>query len=614
MTLLSQEFAFEGYSDFQRNLQVFPDQPGVYRFLSREREILYIGKAKNLRKRLQSYAKFETLALRLQRLVTLLAWVGVTTTQTETEALLLEASLIREYKPRFNILLKDDKSFPSLLLSAHPFPQLVKYRGCPPQPGLSFGPFLASSSVEGMVEEIARAFKIRTCSDVFFSNRHRPCLRFDIQRCTAPCTRPIAPESYQEQVQAVVELLEGKSHALQRQLARKMQAASAQLRYEDAARYRDQIRALTKILAHQEVYYTGLGDSDVVVFAHHASTLGLFITSYRQDCFKGERAYFVEEKGESLSSDDLLPLLVNLYKGSSIPRQLLLHDFPKSAAQTLAAALSDFAQETVCVTLPQRGKKAHILQQALERARTVFKEREGGAERFAPRLFSLLAETFALPQTPECIEVYDNSHHRGQFPYGVKIVATSQGFQPKRYRRFPLSAHGISTQDDYAMLQETLALRFRQEAKDPLPDLLLIDGGKGQLSAVQQALEAFSKRPEVLAIAKGPERHAGKERFFWGKGQERESTQLEPDLLFFLQRLRDEAHRFAITAHRRAHRSSLRHSSLEDIPGVGPRRKQILLRYFGSIKGLQAASLEDLARLPGFSRKQAQEILDFVRP
>ncbi|MDR0662325.1 MAG: excinuclease ABC subunit UvrC [Holosporales bacterium] len=608
----TQEFLFSNYVAFQQGTAVFPEQPGVYRLISADREILYVGKAKNLRKRLHSYTKFAMLPLRLKRLVHLLVRVIVTITQTETEALLLEASLIREYKPRFNVLLKDDKSFPSLLLSTHPFPRLTKYRGHPPQEGTSFGPFLATASVDMMVEEIAKVFKIRTCKDVFFANRRRPCLRFDIQRCSGPCAGKIPAEAYQEQVQAIMEILNGKSHALQHRLEEKMQQAASAQRYEEAANYRDQIQAISKILTHQDIYHAGLGDSDLIVLEQNTSTVGLFLTFYRQNCFKGERVYFLDSKESAPSSEDLLPLLVNLYKGTPPPKHILLRGWSSSLAKALAAALSALAGEVVQVLVPQRGKKAQILQQAQERARKVLEEKVHDA-RFAPALFVQLAHTFALTSVPESIEVYDNSHHRGQFPYGVKIVATSQGFQPKRYRRFPLSPSSASTQDDCALLHETLVRRLRQKDKDPLPDLFLIDGGKGQLSVAKQVLVSLPESPEVIAIAKGPERNAGKEQFFWGERRTLEGTRIPPDLLFFLERLRDEAHRFAITTHRRVHTRSLQSSHLEAIPGIGRRRKQVLLRHFGSIKGVQAASLEDLVRLPGLSKQQAQKILDFVR-
>jgi excinuclease ABC subunit C len=536
----------------------------------------------------------------------------ITVTQTETEALLLEASLIREHKPRFNVLLKDDKSFPSLLLSTHPFPRLTKYRGHPPQEGISFGPFLATASVDMMVEEIAKVFKIRTCKDVFFANRQRPCLRFDIQRCSGPCAGKISTEAYREQVQAVMEILNGRSHALQRRLEEKMQQASSAQRYEEAAIYRDQTQALAKILTHQDVYHAGLGDSDLIVLKQNTSTIGLFLTFYRQNCFKGERVYFLDSKENAPSPEDLLPFLVNLYRRTPPPKHILLRGWSPSLAKSLATALSTLAEDVVQVLVPQRGEKARILQQAQERARKVLEEKAYDA-RFTPTLFEQLAHTFALASIPESIEVYDNSHHRGQFPYGVKIVVTSQGFQPRRYRRFPLSLSSVSTQDDCALLHETLVRRLRQKDKDPLPKLFLIDGGKGQLSIAKQVLASFPESPEVLAIAKGPERNAGKEQFFWGDHRTLEGAQLSPDLLFFLERLRDEAHRFAITTHRHVHTRSLQSSHLEAIPGIGRRRKQVLLRHFGSIKGIQAASLEDLARLPGLSKQQAQRILDFVR-
>jgi excinuclease ABC subunit C len=616
-------FSFKGYPSFQNETHVFPEQPGVYRFLSGTKEILYVGKARNLRKRLQSYAKFETLTLRLRRLVLLISEVVVTTTQTETEALLLEASLIREHKPRFNVLLKDDKSFPSLLLSKHVYPRLMKYRGTPPQ-GVSFGPFLSSSAVDMMVEELAKIFRIRTCTDVAFSNRRRPCLRFDIKRCSGPCVQRIAREDYQENVQAVIDILSGKSHVLQQQLEAKMQQAAQELRYEAAAVYRDQIQAISKILTRQEIYHSGFGDLDIVVLAQemNAKIAGFFVVSYRQNCFRGEYLYCfdkgdrfnsfdkLDSQEECFSDEDLLPLFVNLYKANSPPGNVLVSDLSPSAVFFLKRALSIVAGYTVDVICPQRGEKARAVIQSKERAK---KALEGSAEApFDQTLFTQLARVFSLSKEPESIEIYDNSHLRGQFPYGVKVVATTQGFQQKRYRRFPITAS--PTQDDCAMLEETLRRRFLMAEEDPLPDLLLIDGGKGQLSAALRAITTFSCATNiaVIAVAKGPERNAGKERFF-SEGQHMlTSDKLDKPLLFFLQRLRDEAHRFAITTHRRARTRNVRSSLLDQIPGIGNRRKQILLRQFGSLRGLQEASLADLEHVPGIGLKQAKIVWSYL--
>ncbi|MDR0406942.1 MAG: excinuclease ABC subunit UvrC [Holosporales bacterium] len=604
-------FSFDGYAVFQHSTHLFPSQPGVYRMLSKDKEILYVGKAKNLRKRLQNYAQFETLTLRIQRLVALISQVVTTTTQTETEALLLESSLIREHKPRFNILLKDDKSFPSLLITKHPFPRLVKYRGSSPQTGTSFGPFLASNAVDMMIEETAKAFKIRTCSDVFFANRHRPCLRFDIKRCSGACTHRISNDAYQENVQAVMDILKGKSQALQHQLEAKMQHAAEELHYEAAAGYRDQIQAISKILTHQEIYRAGFGDLDIIVLARSAETTGLFITTYRQDCFKREHVYLFDKNKEIFHAEDILPLLINLYKITPSPERLLTSDIPIESIPHLAQALSTLAGHAVEILIPQRGEKAHALERAKERAQNALEEKTQSVA-FTPELWTNLARIFHLSRIPQCIEVYDNSHLHGQFPYGVKIVATREGFQPKRYRRFPIPTGFFSTQDDFAMLEATLKHRFHHIDTDPIPDLLLIDGGKGQLSVTLHAIAALPIRPEVIAIAKGPERNAGKEQFFLAGNREIDGTTLDKSLLFFLERLRDEAHRFAITSHRRARTKNVRSSKLDDIPGIGAHRKRMLLRYFGSLKVLQAASLEDIARVTGIGAKQAKIIWEYL--
>ncbi|MDR1910557.1 MAG: excinuclease ABC subunit UvrC [Holosporales bacterium] len=604
----TQTFHFDGYSAFQREIHAFPTQPGVYRMLSNSKEILYIGKAKNVRRRLQSYAKFDTLAPRIQRLVRGIVEVVVTTTQTETEALLLEASLIREHKPRFNVIFKDDRSFPSLLLSKHAFPRLMKYRGIPPQ-GVAFGPFLSSHVVDMMIEEIAKAFRIRTCTDAVFANRRRPCLRFDIKRCSGPCVRRISQETYQEHVQAVMDILGGKSYALQKTLEAHMQQAATELRYEAAAGYRDQIQAIATLLTRQEIYRAGFNDLDIVVLVFNVDgkAVGLFVVMYRQDCFKGERFYCFDKQEAHLSEDELLPLFIHLYKASPPPKRVLVGALPMVTLHSLQQALSAVAGYPVAVSCPQRGEKARAVAQSQERAQKAIAE-QTATDLFAPEMFEQLARVFALPQVPESIEVYDNSHLRGQFPYGVKIVTTMQGFQPKRYRRFPIVAS--PAQDDCAMLAETLKRRFLKVETDSPPDLLLIDGGKGQLSAAVCALKPFpcASSIAVIAIAKGPHRNAGKERFFFGNHCELMGDQLEASLLFFLQRLRDEAHRFAIAAHRRARTDNLRSSLLDQIPGVGTRRRKVLLSHFGSLKALQAASVSDLAHIPGIGAHQAETI------
>jgi excinuclease ABC subunit C len=596
-------------ADFVKTL---PDSPGVYRMIDPSGDVLYVGKAKSLKKRMVSYTRTEALPLRLRRMVALTHTMEFIRTHTEVEALLLESNLIKKFKPRFNILMRDDKSFPYILIATdHPTARLTRHRGARKARGHYFGPFASALDVNRTLVALQRAFMIRTCSDGVFENRTRPCLEYHIKRCTAPCTGLVTPQAYQAQVDDALRFLSGKSRDVQADLAQSMQEASDALDFETAARLRDRIKALTAIQARQTVNVPDLGDADAFGLVTENGRTGLQVFFFRAGQNFGNRPYFPRHAPEDTPEVILSAFLAQFYENKPVPPLVLL-SHPPTDRDLLEEALTRRADQRVHLSVPERGLKKDLMDQIIANARDSLR-RESLARMKDAALGQGLAALLGLPAAPQRIEVYDNSHLGGTGMVGAMIVAGPEGFQKSAYRKFNIR-HAAKS-DDYGMMREVLRRRFaplkpeRARGQPIRPDLLLIDGGAGQLSAVWETLDslALDPPPAVMGIAKGPERNAGRETFFL---RGRAPFDLPPDdpVLHYLQRLRDEAHRFTIGAQRTRRKSTLGESILDSVPGIGSSRKKALLRHFGSAQAVASAGLDDLEKVAGISRETAQRI------
>lgn len=616
---LSAEPKGSGFEVVRRQLRSLPATPGVYRMLDARGEVLYVGKARNLRRRVGSYATPSRLDERIHRMVSLTAGLEVITTHTEVEALLLEANLIKTLKPRFNVLLRDDKSFPYIIITAdHDYPQIAKHRGARSRKGSYFGPFASAGAVNRTLGTLARAFPLRTCTDSEFANRTRPCLQYQIKRCTAPCVGRISRDDYLRLVEEARQFLSGRSDALNRQLQAKMQAASGSQDYETAALYRDRIRALAHITAHQDINFQGVGEADVIAAHADAGQVCVQVFFFRAGQNYGNRAYFPAHARDVDLPEVLGAFLGQFYAGRPAPKLVLL-SHPVEGAGVVAEALGQRSGQRVTLLCPLRGPKRAMVEHALTNARDALARRlaESASQR---RLLEGVAEVFGLDAPPERIEVYDNSHIQGSQPVGSMIVAGPDGFRKQAYRKFNIrDATGEDGRlaDDYAMMREVLTRRFGRLLKEDAgresgdwPDLVLVDGGRGQLTAATHALADLGVTDvAIAAIAKGVDRDAGREQFHL---PDRPSFMLEPrhPVLYFLQRLRDEAHRFAIGSHRARRARAATRSALDEVPGIGAARKKALLLRFGSAKGVAEAGLADLETVEGISRIVAKRIYD----
>lgn len=597
-----------GAAVLKEYLKNVPFSPGVYRMVSAKGDVLYVGKAKNLKKRVTNYTQLDRLTNRIQRMVALTHHLEIVVTHTESEALLLEANLIRHYQPPFNVLLRDDKSYPYILITKnHEFPQLVKYRGTKDREGWYFGPFASADAVRETMGVLMRGFMLRNCNDSFFAARKRPCLQYHIKRCTAPCVGKVSVEDYARQVKEAREFLLGKNDALLEALQKEMQKASAAKDFEEAAHIRDRIKMLAAIMAKQNINMDNIGNADVIALAREAGQICIQVFFIRNDRNYGNRAFFPQadmslEDGEILST-----FLAQFYSDKPAPKQLFLSQETDDIDILADAFKTDIA-------VPKLGDKKRLIDMAAQNAR------EALARRLAERksqnvLLEGVAKCFDLDGTPERIEVYDNSHTSGTYAVGAMIVAGPEGFIKKAYRKFNIKGTELAKGDDYGMMREMLKRRFTRlntEMDDgTTPDLVLIDGGMGQLNAALETLAelGLSDIP-VVGIAKGPDRNAGRERFFM---KDRADFQLEmrDPVLYFLQRLRDESHRFVIGSHRARRVKAISNSPLDGIAGIGPTRKKKLLLHFGSAQGVSKAGISDLQRVPGINAELAKQIYDY---
>ena len=623
-----------GCAAILRAVEHAPSRPGVYRMIDADGEVLYVGKAKNIKKRVAAYTRPTGHDSRIVRMISGTVTMEFVTTKTETEALLLEANLIKRLRPRFNVLLRDDKSFPFILITSdHWAPQILKHRGARSRPGHYYGPFANAGAVNRTINALQRAFLLRSCSDSFFEARSRPCLLYQIKRCSAPCTQEIDFAGYGELVREANEFLSGRSRLVQKEMAAEMDTASTALDFERAAVYRDRLAALSAITSHQGINPRTLEEADVFAVHQAGGYSCAEVFFFRTGQNWGNRAYF-PMADRALSAGEVLSAFLAQFYDDKLPPKLVLvsHAFEERAL--LAAALSTKSGRKVEVALPQRGERKELVQHALANAREAL-ARKLAYTSSQQKLLKALTETFALPRAPRRIEVYDNSHIAGTNPVGAMVVAGPEGFRKNQYRKFNIRSQDLKPGDDYGMLREVLQRRFKRLLEEnprltadtalaavltgepdegdeqPWPDLVLIDGGQGQLNAAAETFAAMGVTDvPLVAIAKGPDRDAGRETFFMAGRSPFKLPPRDP-LLYFIERLRDEAHRFAIGSHRTRRKKDIREAGLQEIPGIGPTRKRALLRHFGTLKAIERASLPDLAQVPGINAETARKIYEF---
>ncbi|WP_375464804.1 excinuclease ABC subunit UvrC [uncultured Methylobacterium sp.] len=628
-----------GTEVIRRFWSTLPSGPGVYRMFDAKGDVLYVGKAKNLKARVGSYARGQAHSNRIARMISQTAAMEFVTTATETEALLLEANLIKQLKPRFNVLMRDDKSFPYILVTADgPAPQIIKHRGARRRKGSYYGPFASVWAVNRTVNALQRAFLLRTCTDSYYENRTRPCLLFQIKRCSGPCTGEIALDDYAGMADSAKTFLAGKSNAVKDRMRAEMQEASDAMEFERAARFRDRISALSAIQGVQGVNTQGVEEADVFALDEQAGQFCIEVFFFRNFQNWGNRAYF-PKADRSMSPDEVLGSFIGqFYDDKPAPRTVLTSHAIEDA-ELVAAALSSRVAYRVEVHQPQRGERKALVDYAQRNAREALGRRLADTASQG-KLLAALGQAFALERTPRRIEVYDNSHIMGTNAVGGMIVAGPAGFMKTHYRTFNIKSEELTPGDDYGMMREVLQRRFKRLVKEaprdlaeaavaateggapePVPedtdsfpawpDLVLIDGGKGQLDAARAALAEIGVAGVCLiGIAKGRDRDAGRETFFVPG---RPAFKLPPrdPTLYFVQRLRDEAHRFAIGSHRAKRKRELIRNPLDEIAGIGPSRKRALLHHFGTVKSIERAAYEDLAKTPGVNAATARAVYDF---
>ena len=598
-------------------LRQIDNSPGVYRMLDAKGAVLYVGKARNLKKRVSNYAKPSGHSGRIARMISETASMMFLTTATETEALLLEQNLIKQLKPRYNVLLRDDKSFPNILVSQeHDFPQIKKHRGAKKEKGSYYGPFASAGAVNRTLNQLQKVFLLRNCSDATFDARTRPCLLYQIKRCSGPCVGRISQVDYAALVSDAEKFLQGRSTQMQETLAASMATASEAMEFERAAALRDRIRALTQVQQAQGINPRGVAEADVVALHMEGGQACVQVFFIRAHQNWGNRDFYPRTGSGADEAEVLQAFVAQFYDTKEPPRQILL-SHPVEDEDLLAEALSGKAGRKVALSVPKRGEKAELVEHAVRNARESLgrKMSETAAQ---GKLLKGLAEAFDLPAPPARIEVYDNSHIQGAHAVGAMIVAGPDGYVKSQYRKFNIKSTEITPGDDFGMMKEVLTRRFKRLLKeDPerqgetWPDLLLIDGGAGQLSAVLEIMDAVGVDDlPVIGVAKGVDRNAGKEEFH-RPGARPFALRMNDPVLYFVQRLRDEAHRFAIGTHRAKRSKAIGATPLDDVPGIGATRKRALLAHFGSAKAASRAGLADLRAVEGISEKVAQNVYDF---
>ncbi len=586
--------------------RTLPASPGVYRMLDDKGNALYIGKAKDLSKRVKAYTQPQKLPVRLQRMIALTARMEFSAARSEADALLVEANLIKKLKPRYNILLRDDKSFPYILITGHDFPQVTKHRGARDKKGTYFGPFASGRAVNETIAILQRAFMLRNCVDNVFAARTRPCLQHQIKRCTAPCVGKASREEYAQQVKMARNFLTGKSDEIKASFIREMNKASDAREYERAASLRDRIRALSSIETESGLQVRNLEDADIFALHTDGASSCVQVLFFRGGQNFGNHPYFLKHEDSDEPGEILSSFISQFYTSKLLPERVILSHAVAGRA-LLEEALSLKAESAVRIEVPKQGDKKKLIDYVLKEAKNALAHKRV-TETTGALLFEALAEAFGLDSAPEKIEVYDNSHISGTNAVGAMIAAGPEGFIKKAYRKFNIRNDKAAPGDDFAMMREVMSRRFKDADPANLPGLVLIDGGQGQLNAALSVLQELGLHDlPVVGIAKGPDRNAGRERFFMA-GREPFSLEKDSAVLHLLQRLRDEAHRFVINAHRGKRSKDLVKSPLDDVPGIGPGRKKALLQHFGSGQAVATADLDALEKVPGVSRALAQKI------
>ncbi len=605
-----------GYACIQRYVKTLDSSPGVYRMLDADSRVLYVGKARNLKARVSNYTR-PGHSGRIEKMIASTASMMFLTTRTETEALLLEQNLIKQLKPKYNVLLRDDKSFPNILVAKdHAYPQIKKHRGAKKEKGAYFGPFASAGAVNRTLNQLQKAFLLRNCSDSMFDSRTRPCLLYQIKRCSGPCVGLISEEGYRESVRDAERFLSGRSTKVQEDLAEQMMAASEAMEFERAAGLRDRIRALTQVQTSQGINPRGVAEADVIGLYMDSGQACVQVFFIRANQNWGNKDFYPRVGADVSPAEVMEAFLGQFYDNKEPPRQLILSDGIENA-DLMQEALSEKAGRKVEILVPQRGEKQELVAGALRNARESLARRMSESATQA-KLLRGVAEAFDLDAPPARIEVYDNSHIQGTNAVGGMIVAGPDGFMKNAYRKFNIRGDDLTPGDDFGMMKEVLTRRFtRLQKEDPdrekglWPDLLLIDGGAGQVSAVHEIMLAHGVEDiPMVGVAKGVDRDHGKEEFH-RIGQRPFALKRNDPVLYFIQRLRDEAHRFAIGTHRAKRAKAVGATPLDEIPGVGAARKRALLAHFGSAKAVSRANLADLKAVDGISAGLAQKVYDF---
>jgi len=607
-----------GVAAIRNVLKTLPVRPGVYRMQDARGDVLYVGKARALKNRVTNYTQVARLSKRLQRMVAQTRSMTIVTTNNEAEALLLEAQLIKRFRPPYNVLLRDDKSFPFILLRQdHDFPRVQLHRGARRFKGDYFGPFAGAGQVRKTLNALQKLFLLRSCTDGFFATRDRPCLLYQIRRCSAPCVGRIDAAGYAELVDDARDFLQGKSTQVQAKLGEAMQAAAEQLDFEQAAVLRDRLKALTFIQGSQAINAEGVGDADVFALASKSGLMAIEAFFIRGGQNWGHRSFFPAHTQDVPEDEVLSQFLMQFYEEVP-PAKNVLVDRELPEAELLAEAMAERAGFKVALSVPQRSARRRLMEQAARNAVEALDRRLAESTTQA-KLLAEIADIFELPEPPDRIEIYDNSHIQGTNALGAMVVAGPEGFRKNQYRKFNIKRPETIAGDDFGMMREVFSRRFaRAQEEDPdrqgdgWPDLVLVDGGRGQLNAVKAVLEDLGIEDVcMVGVAKGPHHgREGREVFHLMDGRELMLPVNSP-VLFYLQRLRDEAHRFAIGAHRTKRAKAIGASPLDDVPGIGPARKKALLMHFGTARAVRSASLEDLQKAPGVSKAMAQNLYDY---
>lgn len=592
-----------GLSVLRQNVKIAPERPGVYRMLDENGSVLYVGKAKNIKKRIVAYTRIEQLTIRLQRMVAEVRKMEFIIVENENRALILENELIKKLHPKYNILLKDDKSYPHLMIDlSEEYPALRKFRGQRNNHCRYFGPYASATAVNEVMDTIQKIFMLRSCRNNVFNNRERPCLLYQIKRCSAPCCGKISKSDYDESVKEVIAFLEGKNTDIQNDLSKKMQQASDAENFEQAIILRERIRALTGIQTHANLEYAGLKSVDIIGIAAKDDwyCIDIFFIRGGQNC--GNAPYFIKRTEEATDTEVLDAFLSTFYNNHLPPKEIFISQLPDTA---------EFLEEALNVKIEtfSKGNKFKLIDNARQNALAAIERRLAENKSIRANLEEM-TKYFNLPQIPKRIEVYDNSHNQGTYAVGAMIVATPEGFDKKSYWTFNIKNPAI-TNDDFAMMKEVLTRRFEHMNEENRPDVILLDGGLGQLHAVHECLKGYDLTGiHIIAISKGVDRNAGKE-FYHQIGKESFALPYRSAIAFYLQTIRDEAHRFAIGTHRKKRGKSMVKSSLDEIDGIGSKRKKDLLNHFGSVAAIKDASIEDIAKISGINKKTAENIYNF---